>query len=139
MSINHVGDDKADPSGSRARALTIAARIIGSLAAGGWVFVLIAGALGGGADEYDVDDESVVVETVGIISGAVLNVSAVVVAWRNPRVGGALTVAAGLLFVGFALWSAGRNQALAAAVSGGPFVLAGVLFLAADRAARRGV
>ena len=116
----------------RGRGLIIAARVIGTVAAGFWVLVMVGSALGGDGGE-SVDEDSVVVETIGVVSLALMNAAAVAVAWWRPRLGGKLLLATGLALVVFALWSAGRNQLLAAATSGGPFVLAGTLFLAGSR------
>ncbi len=114
------------------RGLIIAARVIGTAAAGFWALVLVGSAFGADSGE-SADAESAVVETVGVVSLALMSVAAVGVAWWRPRPGGVLVLAAGLAFVFFALLSAGRNHLLAAATSGGPFVLAGTLFLAGSR------
>ncbi len=64
---------------------------------------------------------------------ALANIGSVIGALRYARIGGASLVVAGSLFSLFAIITAGRNHWLAALVSGGPFVLSGILFLVADR------
>ena len=54
----------------------------------------------------------------------------VVIAWRREAIGGAIAVIAGVALCIFAYVTAGAREGLAMAVSGGPFLLAGVLFLA---------
>ncbi|MBU2236345.1 hypothetical protein KKA01_04815 [Patescibacteria group bacterium] len=54
----------------------------------------------------------------------------VVIAWKNAKNGGMLTLVAGIALSVFALFSAGHNHAFAMLISGGPYIIAGALFLA---------
>jgi len=102
------------------------ARGIGTLAAVFWPLALLASAiaetLGGalaGAREGAMLAALVIVAVVGVV-----------IAWRREAIGGAIAVIAGVALCIFAYVTAGFNQGFAMAVSGGPFLLAGVLFLA---------
>ncbi|MDY7106564.1 MAG: hypothetical protein S0880_35765, partial [Actinomycetota bacterium] len=111
-----------------ARALAVGAALL-------WAAPLLGAIFGAGEGEGG--DGGTVVEVVGVIVLSLANIAAVVVALRRARPGGWLLVGTGSCFVVFALATAGRNQLLAAAFSGGPFLLAGVLLLAATRPDRR--
>jgi hypothetical protein len=54
----------------------------------------------------------------------------VAIAWRRARLGGGVVAVGGLALCIFAFVTAGFNKGLAMAVSGGPFLVAGALFLA---------
>jgi hypothetical protein len=107
------------------------ARTIGGLAAVLWLLPL-AGALFGG----DPNGDGNVAEGIGVGVLAVANIVAVAIAWRHPVLGGRLLVVTGALFCMFAFVTAGRNEWLAVAVSGGPFLLSGTLFVVASQARR---
>jgi hypothetical protein len=106
----------------------LAARVLGGLAAAMWLLPLV-GALVTG----DHTDEGTLAESVGVAVLAGANIVGVLVAFRHPRTGGRLLVVSGVLFSLFALVTAGRNEAFAAAVSGGPFIVSGALFSVASR------
>jgi len=55
------------------------------------------------------------------------------IAWRDERLGGMVVVAGALALSVFAYVTAGHNKALAVLVSGIPFLVSGVLFLASWR------
>ena len=107
--------------------MKLTARIIGGLAAAMWMIPLVAGVITREPVEEGAQAEGIAVATLAIV-----NILAVVLAYRRERLGGLVLVATGVAFSIFAIFSAGRNQALAAAVSGGPFILSGVLFLLAS-------
>ena len=106
----------------------MAARIIGALAAAMWLLPLVGGLF---TDDHTEDGSLAESIGVGVLAGA--NIVGVVVAFRHPRIGGRLLLVSGVLFSLFALVTAGRNEAFAAAVSGGPFIVSGVLFILASR------
>lgn len=111
-----------------ARPTTTIARTIGTLAAALWTVPLVATLLG--ADDPGTDGPGT--EGVGVGILAVANIAAVAIAWHNPRLGGLLLLGTGAVFAAFAIVTAARNHWLAVAVSGGPFLLAGVLFVIAS-------
>ena len=105
------------------------ARGIGSFIAASWWFVGIAGAL------YEPEPwtlESAIMAGFMITSGL-----GVLIAWRREGIGGAILVIYALMFSTFAYFSAGRNKGFAMLVSGGPFLLVGILFLATWRRSRQ--
>jgi len=61
----------------------------------------------------------------------------VLIAWRREGIGGAILVIYAVMFSTFAYFSAGRNKGFAMLVSGGPFLLIGILFLATWRRSRQ--
>ncbi len=111
------------------RWLRRAARLTGGVAAGFWVLALVGSLIA----EESVGEADARSESVAIVVLVLLNVVGVAVAFRRERLGGALVVATGTAFSLFALASAGHNHALAMLVSGGPFLVSGLLFLAASR------
>ena len=104
------------------------ARIVGGLAAAMWLAPLIGALVTGNHTEDGSLAESI---GIGVLAGA--NIIGVVVAFRHPRVGGQILILSGALFSLFSLVVAGRNELFAAAVSGGPFIVSGVLFTRASR------
>ncbi len=66
----------------------------------------------------------------GLITGSLLSM---LVAWFREGVGGMLLLVCGVAHSTFAYFAAGRNIALAMAISGGPFLVLGILFLLARR------
>lgn len=102
------------------------ARGIGTLAAVFWPLALLASAIGemiGG--EFERSLEGAMLAALVIVA-----VVGVIIAWRREVIGGAIAVIAGVALCIFAYVTAGFNQGFAMAVSGGPFLLAGALFLA---------
>ena len=57
----------------------------------------------------------------------------ILIAWFREGVGGVLLILCGVAHSTFAYFAAGHNIPLAMAISGGPFVVLGVLFLLARR------
>ncbi len=113
----------------RRPSIELVARTIGVLAAVLWLLPL-AGVLIGG----DPNSDGNVAEGLGVGAFAMANIVAVAIAWRHPVLGGRLLVVTGALFCVFAFVTAGRNEWLAVAVSGGPFLLSGTLFVVASQA-----
>jgi hypothetical protein len=112
----------------RQRVIGTAARIIGGLAAAMWLAPLVGALVTGDHTEDGSLAESI---GIGVLAGA--NIVGVVIAFRRPRIGGWLLLVSGVLFSLLALIVAGRNEVFAAAVSGGPFIVSGVLFVVASR------
>lgn len=119
-------------AGRTARAdrwIRLAGRLIASIAALLWLFVIIAQVVIGlqkGQDVFTLE---------GSLLGILILVNAVgtVLAWWKPVIGANAILAGGLALSVFALISAGRNHAVAVLVSGAPFLLAGILILTASR------
>ena len=95
------------------------------MAASWWVLILIATIVSGG--DSTTSDAGFEGAVVGVL--AMANVGATIIAVRNKLTGGRLLVITGLAFSVSAFFVAGRNQALAMAVSGGPFLVAGLMHL----------
>ena len=111
--------------------IELVARTIGVLAATLWLLPLVAGLIGG-----DPNSDGNIAEGIGVGVLAVANIVAVAIAWRRPALGGRLLLVTGALFCVFAFVTAGRNEWLAVAVSGGPFLLSWTLFVVASPARR---
>jgi hypothetical protein len=58
----------------------------------------------------------------------------VLIAWWREGLGGFLVLTCGVAHSTFAYISSGHNKALAVLISGGPFLLTGILFLVSGRA-----
>jgi hypothetical protein len=108
--------------------IELVARTIGVLAATLWLAPLVGALIG-----EDPNSDGNVAESLGVGVLAAANIVAVAIAWRHPALGGRLLLVTGALFAVFALITAGRNEWLAVAVSGGPFLLSGLLFIASSR------
>ena len=101
------------------------AHIIGVGAAALWAGPGAANVLGG---EVPVDHAA---EAVGLAVLVLANAGGVVLAFFNERRGGLLLVVAGPALSVFAYFVAGRNEVLTAVLSGGPFLISGLLSLTA--------
>jgi hypothetical protein len=98
------------------------ARGLSLLLTGSWLFVGIASLF----DELGpVTWESLFVG-LAIVTAVIFTAAA----WRQARLGGLLLIIFGLLFSIFGYFSAGNNQWFAVLVSGVPFMITGLLFLA---------
>ena len=120
--VDHIGDRST-------RWMRWIACGTGSFIAASWWFVGIADAL------YEPEPwtlESAIMAGFVITSGL-----GVLIAWRREGIGGAILVIYAVMFSTVAYFSAGRNKGLAMLVSGGPFLLVGILFLATWRRSRR--
>ncbi len=106
-----------------------AARVTGAIGAVMWAIPLVAGAVTG-----DWFEDDATLESLGVMVLVVANIGAFITALRHQRPGGMLLMATGALFSVFAIATAGRNQWLAALVSGGPFILSGALFVMSETA-----
>ncbi len=61
----------------------------------------------------------------------------VLIAWRRERIGGTVMVIGAIALGTFAYVTAGHNKVFAVLVSGVPFLVPGILFLASWRRSRR--
>ncbi len=116
-------NEAIDRGGRAAIWLRWIARGMGSLIAGLWLVAAVASAL---RAREPWTRESTIIALL-VLGGA----SGVLTGWRRERIGGMILVIVGLAFSTFAYLSAGRNKGYAVLVSGGPFLIIGLLFLAA--------
>jgi len=98
------------------------ARILGVVLIGWWLFVIVASAFS--------EREPLTGESYALIAFVITAVPLIVASWQWEKVGGALLILLGLAFSVFGYFSAGHNQWIAILVSGVPFLLVGLLFLA---------
>jgi len=99
-----------------------AARGLGTLAGAVWLLAIIGSAVVEPPDARATEGVVLAILVVMAVGGVVL-------AWFRGRLGGLVLLGAGLALAVFACLTAGRNHVVAVAVSGLPFVLAGVMFL----------
>jgi len=98
-----------------------AARGIGSLVAALWLFVGVVSAM------YETGPRSW--EDTVMAGLMITSVLGVLIAWWREGIGGTIVVICGVAHSTFAYVVAGHNRLLAVLVSGGPFLLIGILFL----------
>jgi len=122
-------DNGGKASGRPSRWLRRLARGAGSLVAGFWLFIAVLGAVKG--------TEPWTVETSILMGLIIASAGSVAVGWWREGVGGALLIAVAVAHSTFAYFAAGHNKGLAMAVSGGPFLVVGLLFLASRWERRR--
>lgn len=97
------------------------ARGIGSTVAGLWLLI---GVLHGIGDSEPWTWESTVI-TVLVAASAL----GVFIGWWKEAIGGVILVTVAMTFSAFAWVTAGHNKGFAMLISGGPFLVAGTLFL----------
>jgi hypothetical protein len=105
------------------------ALILSSLAAAMWMFIILVSAIQGLGP---LDLESLILTTIILLSTL-----SVLLAWRREKLGGTLVLASGITHAIFALIVAGHNKLYAASISGGPFILSGILLLLSWRRGRQ--
>ncbi len=102
------------------------ARIIGlimiSVIAGGLLFITVGGIFEGAPISTDA-------ETLGMAILSLLTIISVITAWVKVRIGLWFVLGAGILFVIFALVTAGSNRLLPVMTVGGPLIIGGLLIL----------
>jgi len=98
------------------------ARGTGSLVAGFWLFLSIVGAIN--------ESEPWTLESRILVGLIIASAGSVAVGWWREGVGGVLLVAVAVAHSTFAYFAAGHNKGLAMAISGGPLLVVGLLFLA---------
>jgi hypothetical protein len=92
---------------------------LGTLAGSFWAFIVIVSLFQG---VQDLDLESGIL-TVLIVAG----IGATIQAWRDAFAGSFALMGVGAAFMIFAWFSAGHNKGFAMIISGGPFLLSGLL------------
>ena len=110
--------------------IRLSARIIGSLVVAFWSLMLIGAAV-------DDSDEPWTWEGVGVVTLYIASVISFAIAYKRELAGGIMLVVCAIAYCIFVLLSAGRNHAFAMLVSGGPYLLVGVLFLLSWRRSKR--
>ena len=100
------------------------ARILGTLIVLFWLFVVVINGIVE-PSKLGTEDITMLILIVGTTIG-------VLVAWRSERIGGFITLLFGITHSIFALIASGHNHLFAMLISGGPFILIGILFLIAD-------
>lgn len=108
------------------QAMRWAARIISLLAAATWLLIMLVNVM----CEMVVGCITITWETGMLVFLAVVSVLITVFAWRRERLGGFVMLLWGLAFAIIAYATSSPYQIVSALVSGGPFILAGGLFLA---------
>ncbi len=101
------------------------ARGTGSLVAAFWLFVGVASAL--------VESRPLTLEGAIIVALIVSSALSVLVAWRRDGLGWMLLLICAVAHSTFAYLASGHNHGLAMLISGGPFLLVGLLFLTSWR------
>jgi hypothetical protein len=99
------------------------ARGIGSTVAGLWLLIGVLHAIG--------DSEPWTWESTAITLLVVASALGVLIGWWKEESGGIALVTVATIFSAFAWVTAGHNKGLALLISGGPFLVAGILFLMA--------
>lgn len=112
----------ATQTGHAASWMRLAARVVGTLAVAIWIMIFVGGLLAE-------NPEPVTIESYVIIALSACGAVGVAWAFLSERIGGIITLAVGVAFSIFALVTAGRNAWIAVLFAGGPFLLAGLLFL----------
>ena len=108
--------------GQAAKWLRWIARGTGSFVAGFWLFVGIVAAI--------VESRPLTLEGVIMVRLIISSALSVLIAWWREGVGGAIVVVCAIAHSTFAYVASGHNEGLAMLISGGPFLLVGILFLA---------
>lgn len=99
------------------------ARIFGTTIVFFWLIVALAYGIQG-SPKQGMEDTLMAILVVGTTVGVLL-------AWKFERMGGLITLLFGIAHSVFALFAAGHNHAFAMSISGGPYILTGILFLLA--------
>lgn len=105
------------------------ARALGTLFSVFWIVILFLPLiLGEGAGETHSQEE--IREGIALNSIVVVTAVGVAIAWWREGIGGIVTTICGVVLSVFAYISADRNEAMAMLVSGIPFLVIGLLFIA---------
>jgi hypothetical protein len=105
------------------------ARILGTLIVLFWLIVALAYGTGE-PSEQGTEDIIMAILVLGTSIGILL-------AWKFERIGGIITLLFGIAHSIFALFASGHNHAFAMLISGGPFIVIGILFLIVSTLSRK--
>jgi len=108
-----------------AKWLRWSARAVGSVVSGYWLFIALAYAVSG--------REPFTVESLIMMGLIIASTVGILIAWWQERIGGIVLLVVAVAHSTFALISSGHNRVFAVLISGGPFLLTGLLFLASWR------
>jgi hypothetical protein len=122
-------DHSNQPQAPRRSGFSWAARILGLIFVGFWLFISVMMVLQEGIGKG--------IEDLIMVGLILCSTAAFIVAWWREEIGGVLLLIVGAAHSTFALFSAGHNIGLAMLISGGPFLLVGVLFLIGWNRSRR--
>lgn len=111
------------------KALRWAGRILASIAAGVWLFVMIMQVVVGLQKGQDV----LTTEGALLASLVLFNLSGTVLSWRRNAAGSKILLAGGFALSLFTILAAGRNRSFAVAISGLPFFISGILLWLSTR------
>lgn len=104
------------------RALSIIARTVGTAAAAWWLLSLIVSTVMEAGTPFTLEAAMMGTLVLGNIAGVIL-------AWFREGPGGIVLGCFSVTLSIFAYFSAGHNRIFAVAVSGLPFIIAGIMFL----------
>jgi hypothetical protein len=111
------------------RILWYAARVLSAVLAGIYLLFILGNLIEGG----DIDTGW---ESIGVSVSSLSGIASIVWEWIDARRGAWAMLVVGAAFSIFALFTAGRLHWFAMLVSGGPYLLIGVLFLVGKRTER---
>ena len=113
---------ESDSSQNRRNWIRWVARLLALIVGGLWLFISIVSTIDEGISR---DWESLTMVAFMIAAPFVL-----AAAWKKEKIGGLILIGYSLLFSTFGYLSAGHNKLFAMMISGGPFLLVGLAFLA---------
>jgi hypothetical protein len=112
-------------------AIRLVALIFATIAAGVWLFVMVMQVVVGLQKGQDV----LTIEAGLLAILVLLNVFGTILGWWRKAAGTLILLLGGLALSLFSIIAAGRNRALAVAISGLPFLLSGILLWFSTRSA----
>ena len=110
--------------------MRLAARVVGVVAVALWIMIFVGGLLAE-------NSEPLTVESYLMIALSAAGTVGIVWAFVAERIGAIITLIVGVAFSIFALATAGQNAWIAVLFAGGPFLVAGALFLGSWQLRRR--
>jgi hypothetical protein len=106
---------------SRSRFVLWLARIVGGSMAAFWLTILLFGAVQ--------ETPTWSSEEIGMLILTIAVIASTIVAFIRAKLGGLLMLVSGAIFCIYSFIAAGHNKIFAMLFAGGPFILAGALFL----------
>jgi len=101
------------------------ARVGGVTVSISWFWFIIATGIG----EHQSGETILTIKGILLVLLIITSAIGVGIAWKNPELGGKVTIVSSLFLCIFAYFSVGANRFFAVTVSGLPFFLVGLLFL----------